>query len=571
MVGITTFSSSERAVSTGELALRICGTRRDGQLIRLRSDKCSIGSGPQCTLRLRARGVLPMHCLVVRGSAATIVRRWATDTRLNGRSFDESELVAGDRLSLGPVELVVVDTGAPVRRAAEPAAASPSVASDKQDAQAAERFAARIRTARRQSNRRTRRIVAQSRANLAALNDLKLRHDELTAEAQRLRAAPHSPATDDAASKELVRQRAETERLDGELSQLRKEIDAERTRYNTELAVWQAEKRQWLEQQAAADERLDRQAAELDSLRAALERQVATIATEQAADDDTTSLDSAVEDDAAVEREPADVAAVLRKLGKSPVFDDDEDRPNEPAAVPREASHPAAKVDQGRTGHHDDEESIDDYMAKLLQRVGTEPTVAPKPSSARSGRERSRPVEVDDEETGECRLVPQPNAPPRRAPVEMAPRVVAPEKHAGLSAMRELANLSTQTALRQHSQRVLLGTSRTKLLLAAGGAVIGGILLWMWTSGSHHLALVGALIGLSIAVGAIVQYLMLTGRLALSRLMQRRQATADADAAMPPEVDSPPTTEHDAMPLPAASIDEAATPAEPLASSDTRA
>ena len=40
---------------------------RDGQIVRLRAAKCTVGSGPQCTLRLRARGVGPLHCLIVRG------------------------------------------------------------------------------------------------------------------------------------------------------------------------------------------------------------------------------------------------------------------------------------------------------------------------------------------------------------------------------------------------------------------------------------------------------------------------------------------------------------------------
>ena len=95
----------------GFLVLRVQGGPRNGQVVRLKSAKCTIGSGPSCTLRLRAKCVDPVHCLVLRGPQRTIVRRWSADTRLNGKSFDESALQAGDRLSIGRLNLEVVDTG----------------------------------------------------------------------------------------------------------------------------------------------------------------------------------------------------------------------------------------------------------------------------------------------------------------------------------------------------------------------------------------------------------------------------------------------------------------------------
>lgn len=52
-----------------------------------------------------------MHCLIVRGEAGAYVRRWAPDTRLNGTGFDDAVLRSGDRLSIGPIEFCVVETG----------------------------------------------------------------------------------------------------------------------------------------------------------------------------------------------------------------------------------------------------------------------------------------------------------------------------------------------------------------------------------------------------------------------------------------------------------------------------
>ena len=92
--------------------MRIFGSLRSGQIVRLRSAKCTIGSSPHCTLRLRAHGVAPVHCLLLRGSAATVVRCWSADTRLNGKSFTDAPLSCGDRLSIGPIELEVLDVGA---------------------------------------------------------------------------------------------------------------------------------------------------------------------------------------------------------------------------------------------------------------------------------------------------------------------------------------------------------------------------------------------------------------------------------------------------------------------------
>ena len=94
----------------GFLVLRVRGSTRDGQVVRLQSPKCTIGSGANCTLRLRADNVGPVHCLILRGPSRTVVRRWSPDTRLNGRNFTESVLQAGDCLSIGAIDLEVVET-----------------------------------------------------------------------------------------------------------------------------------------------------------------------------------------------------------------------------------------------------------------------------------------------------------------------------------------------------------------------------------------------------------------------------------------------------------------------------
>ena len=94
----------------GELVLRVLGPQHHGRQLRLHAPKCTIGSGANCTLRLRARGIRPVHCLILRGSAGTFIRRWSPGTYLNDAAFTESLLRQGDRIHIGPVELEVVQT-----------------------------------------------------------------------------------------------------------------------------------------------------------------------------------------------------------------------------------------------------------------------------------------------------------------------------------------------------------------------------------------------------------------------------------------------------------------------------
>ena len=104
-------AGSDGTSSSGPLVLRICGSPREGQVVRLKSAKCTVGSGEHCTLRIRAQGVQPLHCVLIRKAARTVVRRWAGDTRLNGENFTDSVLKNGDRLSIGPIEFEILESG----------------------------------------------------------------------------------------------------------------------------------------------------------------------------------------------------------------------------------------------------------------------------------------------------------------------------------------------------------------------------------------------------------------------------------------------------------------------------
>lgn len=94
-----------------ELMLRICGGSHRGRVVKIRSAKCTVGSAPGCTLRLRADGIAPLHSWILRGPRGAVVRRATGYSLLNGQRFDDAPLRGGDRLVFGSVELEVVGFG----------------------------------------------------------------------------------------------------------------------------------------------------------------------------------------------------------------------------------------------------------------------------------------------------------------------------------------------------------------------------------------------------------------------------------------------------------------------------
>lgn len=93
------------------LRLLLRAGRGQTKILNIDAAKCSIGSSPESTLQIVAPGLQPVHCLILRGENGTVVRRLSDDTFLNGTTFDDAHLNAGDRLSLGPVELEVLSSG----------------------------------------------------------------------------------------------------------------------------------------------------------------------------------------------------------------------------------------------------------------------------------------------------------------------------------------------------------------------------------------------------------------------------------------------------------------------------
>jgi hypothetical protein len=557
--------------ATSDLVLRVAGSSRDGQIVRLTSAKCTIGSGPRCTLRLRMPGVGPLHCLILRGQAGSVIRRLGADTRLNHQSFTDAVLSPGDRVGIGPIELEVVSVGVQTT----PVDQAPSICQqpDQWQAEQVEAQRAELEAQQRalseqrrqweeQRNENAAQAAAQSRQLAVQATELELQRQSLDherrqwqteqAEAQQRLDREHNALAVQQTELESQRNVLSDDRRQWESQ--RAELAAQNEIQSQQLAVRVAQveserqsldgqRQQWQAEQAEAQRSLNQERdalnvaqAELEAQRNAFEeerrqweaeRREAPVAAEHG-DEPTEAVAEAEQSEESAAQQlqfeeaaadsPVNLADVFRRLGAKVELEEDEDesKPSEPAA---EISRPADSASQrpsaasrAAANKESDEESVDEYMARLMQRIRSvedEPEArSPAPSYAR--RESSTagsPVES-----------PKPQVTQQREPLELLPRAAAPERKIDLSALRELANLSADAAINQHSRRVLIRTMVSKLLVSVVALLAGGGLLWMWKlPGAQQLTFYSGLLALLIAIYWGIEYALLTGRVIISK------------------------------------------------------
>jgi hypothetical protein len=178
-----------------------------------------------------------------------------------------------------------------------------------------------------------------------------------------------------------------------------------------------------------------------------------------------------------------------------------EDRPRRFTAEDRPSASSASVPD-------DEDESIEAYMARLLERVRGESGTAPAPRAAEVARQ-----------VVETAPSPAPAEPVSKlTPEAYVPRSSAPESQTHLSALREVANVAARVAVGRHTRRqvakaacgkfvrgLLTGASglaaaywawRAGSLPGLAGAAIGGLMGVAWMSGALK-QLVGGLVGAS--------------------------------------------------------------------------
>lgn len=77
--------------------------------LQMPGGKSTLGSGAGCTIPIRYEGVSPLHCVLFSTPTGWRIRRWSAETKLNGESFTETSIDAGDHLQVGPVEIEFLD------------------------------------------------------------------------------------------------------------------------------------------------------------------------------------------------------------------------------------------------------------------------------------------------------------------------------------------------------------------------------------------------------------------------------------------------------------------------------
>lgn len=100
------------AIPNPETTLLVRGSSHDGAIIRLEGKVVTIGSSPNVKLRLLAKGVKPIHAMLIRGRARTVYRAYDGEVTVNGIPTSEGVISPGDLLGIGPVRLVFMPSEA---------------------------------------------------------------------------------------------------------------------------------------------------------------------------------------------------------------------------------------------------------------------------------------------------------------------------------------------------------------------------------------------------------------------------------------------------------------------------
>ncbi len=273
--GFTQQGTGLLGTPTGELVLQICGGEHDGRALRLTAAKCTIGSAPGCTLRLRARGIRPVHALILRGPQGALIRCWSPDTQLNERGFSEAVLELGDKIQIGPITLSIAELARSMPRPRALAAPSETEHASRKPRRVNRRRRKQLFSFLRQERQQQTNLQQALEAQRAQLNTYEQQVEQLkaaAAEASSRPAATESLATADCLSQQLAKT----------IEQLRNELDAAAKRRTMEQQTFA---RQHAAYEQQAEQRLQAEVAQLrEELTAQQLAQTASIINEKLAE-----------------------------------------------------------------------------------------------------------------------------------------------------------------------------------------------------------------------------------------------------------------------------------------------
>lgn len=209
---------------------------------------------------------------------------------------------------------------------------------------------------------------------------------------------------------------------------------------------------------------------------------------------------------------PVSTAEVLARLGQSGAWNDDEpdaddssdsrsahtgstsSQYGQPQYTPVAETPFNSSIGKSTTASDDEEESIEAYMARLMNRVRAtdvrdEPARKPEPTVVRS-------PSTEYTEVKETKTAREPE-PEKFNPEEYKPRSQAPELADRMTAMRSLANDSARSAIASHAKRNWSSVMKLKLLVSVFAFVsVLASIIFFW--GNPLLMGLGSLIGLGV-------------------------------------------------------------------------
>jgi hypothetical protein len=337
-------------------------------------------------------------------------------------------------------------------------------------------------------------------------------------------------------------------------------------------AQWEEERRRVEADLQLRQQVLDRQQAELEAEALRLSKKHLKLAEREAgmagtagsnlADQNTTDTQSARLDSnpAGLAAEAIDEQALFARLKACASFKPEPEVPPKAKATataeqqvdPAQCVVPNQATGEDQVvGGSDHEESIDDYMARLFNRIrGSEPDVAQpqvkverRPSSA--PRVESRAPAVVNKEPPASAENSEPDAP--REAVQLVARSAPPELSVNLQAMRELANMTARGAIDKHAQgrwsRAALGNTALGVACLVSGPwlMVRETLLGSFTRAAGLVALIGGIFWL--CRGALLfNNIRQVGR-RTTKFVEAESHPATHDAPLTPESEPEPLDE----------------------------
>ena len=112
-----TGTGQEHAGEPAPLELRVTRPGTPDRRLRIGSDRCTLGSGEGCTVRLADSAVRPLHAVILTAGGRVLIRGYAIPIEINTHFALEAFLQPGDAFCLGPYrfEILSVPATAPAR------------------------------------------------------------------------------------------------------------------------------------------------------------------------------------------------------------------------------------------------------------------------------------------------------------------------------------------------------------------------------------------------------------------------------------------------------------------------